>query len=69
MTKGAFKFFRHEHRFQETESITLMTDIIEFESPLGIFGTLFNKLLLTSYLKMFLMDRNKVIKMEAERTQ
>ncbi len=67
MTKGAFKSFRHEHRFQEMESITLMTDILEFESPLGFLGRLFNKWVLTNYLRRFLTVRNEVIKAEAER--
>lgn len=65
MTKGAFKSFRHEHRFQEMKSVTLMTDILEFESPLGFIGRFFNKLVLTSYLKKFLIERNEVIKLEA----
>ena len=66
MTKGAFKSFRHEHRFQQMESVTLMTDILEFESPLGFMGRLFNKLLLTEYLRKFIMERNAVIKLKAE---
>ena len=42
MVKGAFRSIYHEHRFtQETEK-TVMTDIFDFTSPLGIIGQFFN---------------------------
>ena len=43
-----------------------MTDIFEFQSPFGIIGKLFNKLILTNYLRKLLIDRNNVIKEFAE---
>jgi hypothetical protein len=43
-----------------------MTDHFLFESPFGIAGRIFNKLILTRYLKKFLTERNQVIKYYAE---
>src|ERR1043165_3725006 len=49
MVSGAFKRFRHEHRFVQQGAITIMTDTFDFESPLGVLGTIANKLFLTDY--------------------
>lgn len=43
-----------------------MRDVFVFESPLGIIGKLFNWLILKKYMTQFLVERNKVIKDEAE---
>lgn len=64
--KGAFKSFYHEHIFEEQDGKVLMKDIFQFESPFGIFGHIFNKLILTEYMKDFLLERNLVIKDYAE---
>lgn len=64
--KGAFKRFRHEHLFVEHGAKTVMTDIFEFESPLGLLGQLANRLFLTNYMKHFLVTRNRIIKEFAE---
>ncbi|MBV8388870.1 MAG: SRPBCC family protein [Mucilaginibacter sp.] len=66
MVSGAFKSFRHEHRFTASGDQTIMKDVFEFESPLGILGRMFNKLILTGYLKKLLVKRNRVIKETAE---
>ncbi len=64
--KGAFKFMKHDHYFEEKDGITIMTDHFEFSSPYGILGKLFDKLILKNYLKRFLIVRNTVIKEFAE---
>ena len=64
--KGIFKSFRHDHRFELKGDTVIMTDIFDFESPLGVLGRLFNQLVLTRYMQQLLMDRNKVIKAFAE---
>lgn len=64
--KGAFKSFYHEHIFVERDGKVLMKDIFQFESPFGIIGHIFNKLILTEYMKGFLLERNLVIKDFAE---
>lgn len=43
-----------------------MTDILEFESPFGIIGQLFNYFFLKNYMKKFLLKRNEMIKNETE---
>jgi len=66
MVSGAFKSFRHEHHFEESNKDTLMKDAFTFESPFGVLGTLANQLFLTKYMTYFLEERNKVIKDYAE---
>ena len=66
MVKGVFKKIQHQHLFEEKDGKTIMTDIFEFESPLGVLGKLFNKLVLTNYMNGFLEDRNQTIKRIAE---
>ena len=64
--KGAFKSFHHEHTFEQMGEKIIMKDIFEFQSPFGILGKIFNKLILTNYMEKLLIDRNKVIKEFAE---
>ena len=64
--KGIFKKIKHDHYFVLSDGQTLMTDHFLFEAPLGILGTIFNKLILVKYLKTFLEERNRVIKEYAE---
>ncbi len=63
---GIFKSMVHEHKFEQLDGQVIMTDVFEFESPLGLLGKAFNKLVLTNYLTKFLKDRNKIIKEYAE---
>ncbi len=66
MVSGAFKSFRHEHYFKIENGQTLMKDIFSFESPGGIFGRLFNWLILKRYMTDLLTERNRVLKAHAE---
>jgi len=66
MVQGAFKSFRHEHHFSRIDNQTLMKDVFVFEAPFGIFGRLFNWLVLIEYMTRLLEERNKVIKEAAE---
>ncbi len=66
MLKGTFRSFIHEHYFKEKNEKTIVSDICCFESPLGIFGKIFNSLVLTRYMKRFLEERNQIIKQYAE---
>jgi len=72
MISGAFKSFKHKHIFEtqidreSNESYTLMTDVFEFESPLGILGKLANVLFLKRYMKNLLTTRNAYLKIAAE---
>ncbi|MDN3692222.1 SRPBCC family protein [Chryseobacterium tructae] len=68
MQKGAFKSLHHQHIFKRVGGKTLMIDVFDFESPLGIIGKIFNTLYLKSYLTKFLLERNQLIKTVAEST-
>ncbi len=64
--KGAFKSLKHDHYFEKNEDVVMMKDVFVFESPFGIIGKLFNKLILTKYMTGFLITRNNLIKEFAE---
>lgn len=64
--KGAFKSIKHDHYFETKNGVVIMKDVFNYESPMGILGKLFNKLVLTNYLKKFLKLRNNTIKEFAE---
>jgi len=66
MQRGAFKSLRHEHHFKQVNGGILMTDLLTFQSPLGLLGAIANKLFLTRYLTNLLLQRNEVIKLHAE---
>ena len=68
MISGAFKSIRHEHIFEEQNGGTLMTDIFNYASPLGILGKLADVLFLKRYLTRLLVQRNQVIKEHAEKS-
>lgn len=57
-TSGPFRRWWHEHRFESTPSGTLMTDVVEFESPVGPVGRIVNRLVLTGYMTRLLERRN-----------
>lgn len=66
MIKGDFKSFYHEHHFKTVDNGTIMIDLLDFESPYGVFGKTVNRLFLRSYLEKFLLKRNAIIKEYAE---
>lgn len=67
MEKGKFKFFKHEHFFEEENGFTIMKDKLQYETPFGIFGKLFDVLLLKKHLTNFLLERNKILKAVSEK--
>ena len=66
MTRGAFRSFTHDHRFEDHGGVTLMTDEVVFRSPLGPLGWLVDALFLTGYMRRLLEIRCEAIKREAE---
>lgn len=66
MLEGMFKSFKYKHIFKTNANKTVMIDILEFESPFGIIGKLFNHFFLKKYMTNFLLERNKLIKTTAE---
>ncbi|MEL6867398.1 MAG: SRPBCC family protein [Bacteroidota bacterium] len=69
MEKGIFKRFKHEHILEEVEEGTLLIDVFDYESPLGILGKLADYLFLEEYMERFLEERNEIIKTYAESDQ
>ncbi|WP_246850165.1 SRPBCC family protein [Rufibacter roseolus] len=67
MLTGAFKSFRHEHRFEALAGeATRMTVVFHYTSPLGMLGKLADYLFLRQYMTHLLLERNRVIKEVAE---
>jgi ligand-binding SRPBCC domain-containing protein len=66
MVRGAFKRMIHDHTFVEIPAGTQMVDRFEFESPLGILGRLVDRLFMRSYMRRFLVERNRQLKELAE---
>ncbi|NHM00765.1 SRPBCC family protein [Flavobacterium difficile] len=65
--KGQFKSFKHQHFFEQKENFVEVTDVLEYETPYGIFGTLFDKIVLKKHLTNFILHRNAVLKNLAEK--
>lgn len=57
MEKGAFHSLRHTHLFEPSGVGTLMTDVLEFEVPFGLFGRIVDRLILERYMRAFLRFR------------
>jgi ligand-binding SRPBCC domain-containing protein len=67
LVKGAFHHFKHEHFFEKLEDgSTLMKDIFDYTSPLGILGKLVDFLFLEKYMTRLLEQRNLTLKQVAE---
>jgi ligand-binding SRPBCC domain-containing protein len=62
MEKGLFKSFRHEHTFVTKNGTTVMIDNLQYETPLGVFGSVFDKIVLKKHLTDFLLKRSQIIK-------
>ncbi|WP_320814623.1 SRPBCC family protein [Flavobacterium sp.] len=69
MIKGSFKSFKHEHTFTHENGTTIMEDKLMYETPFGIFGKLFDKIVLEKYLTNFLLERNRSLKILSEKQQ
>lgn len=55
--RGPFRRFRHEHRFEHEDGVTVMRDIITVASP--VFGQLAERLVLVPYLRRLIRDRGE----------
>jgi len=69
MMRGPFRFFNHEHFFEERDHVTLMKDKLIFRSPLPLFGWLIDRFVLLRYLRNLISVRNSALKMVAESGQ
>ena len=66
MQKGVFSALQHDHHFDELGDHVIMKDVLEFYSPLGMIGNIFDHCFLTSYMRRFLTDRNSILTKIAE---
>ncbi|NGZ75668.1 SRPBCC family protein [Saccharibacillus alkalitolerans] len=66
MTRGAFARMMHRHEFEETAAGTIVRDILDFASPLGPLGRLFDAFVLKRYMRAFILYRQSELKKRAE---
>jgi ligand-binding SRPBCC domain-containing protein len=67
MVNGAFSYMRHDHLFRATSPMeTRMEDVFCFAAPLGVLGVVAEALVLRSYMRELLRERNRVLKAVAE---
>jgi ligand-binding SRPBCC domain-containing protein len=66
MVRGAFKRLDHDHIFEVAPNGTLMKDVFDFASPLGVLGKFADWLVVARYLRRLLEKRNQVLKQLAE---
>ncbi|MFV8352424.1 SRPBCC family protein [Flavobacterium sp. XS2P14] len=69
MLEGKFRSFKHQHTFIQKNGFVIMEDKIQYETPYGIFGKLFDHFLLKKHLITFILERNLFIKALAENHQ
>lgn len=67
LVRGAFKSFRHEHRFEQaSEGVVRVTDDFVFESPMGLLGEIANSAFLTRYMRRLLDGHQSRLKTALE---
>lgn len=64
--RGAFRRFDHDHFFTEQSGATLMRDVFDYESPLGLLGRWADRYFLKSYMSRLLKKRALAIQAAAE---
>jgi ligand-binding SRPBCC domain-containing protein len=65
--RGPFRRWWHEHRFTAlADGQTQMTDVVEFESPFGLLGSIADRLVLDYYMPHLLEQRNQWLKTTLE---
>jgi len=62
---GPFASWLHRHEFlDDGEGGTILRDVVEYQPPLGIIGTLFGKPVIQSMLKELFEHRHEVVRRE-----
>ncbi len=49
--KGPYKLWHHQHHFKQTDSGTLMTDIVHYSLPLSVLGVVAHSLFVRRMLE------------------
>jgi ligand-binding SRPBCC domain-containing protein len=58
---GPYKFWHHQHWFEETEGGVKMTDVVHYALPLGFIGRIANRLFVKKQLDSIFNYRIKVV--------
>ncbi|MCK0192412.1 SRPBCC family protein [Arenibacter sp. F20364] len=58
---GPYKIWHHQHRIQPTEKGTLMTDIVSYQPPLGLLGSVANTFIIKGKLNEIFDYRTKAL--------
>jgi len=67
MVSGAFRSLRHVHEFTAAEDGgTVMADVITWESPFGLLGSIVDVLILKRHMHWFITEKQKLLKRAAE---
>lgn len=66
MVRGAFKRLVHDHYFESKDEVTVVSDVFDFQAPLGPLGWIAERVLLRRYMTRLLEERNRVVKEAAE---
>lgn len=66
MTRGSFRSFCHDHFFEVQGAYTVMKDVMQFEAPLGVFGSFVEAVFLKPHMFRLLIERNNHIRHVAE---
>jgi ligand-binding SRPBCC domain-containing protein len=67
MLRGVFSRIDHDHFFEAApDGATIMTDVFDFQAPLGFLGRLAEHVFLAKYMDRLLSVRNEAIKRLAE---
>ncbi len=59
LKKGPFSFWWHQHLFKPYNSGTLLTDMIDYDLPCGIFGKFINHIFVRKELEKIFMERHQ----------
>jgi ligand-binding SRPBCC domain-containing protein len=64
--RGAFRRFDHDHFFHEDDGLTVMRDVFDYQSPMGLLGRFADTLFLARYMRRLIERRGLAIKAAAE---
>jgi ligand-binding SRPBCC domain-containing protein len=58
---GPYKLWHHQHFLETKDNGTIMSDIVTYQPPLGLIGTIANKIMIQQKLKEVFNYRNKAL--------
>ena len=63
--RGPFHRFHHEHLFEPLDGGSRMTDVVEFEAPAAWLGRIAERVVLASYVRKLIEERNRYLTSKA----